>query len=117
MSSVFSAPARRATISSCMHAVSAALNAALEDIAHVQFAPDRLHVERLAFVGECGVAGDDVSAPNAREVGREALRDSVDEMFLLRTAADIGEGQDDDREARWPLLVSFTPARGRPALR
>ena len=40
------------------HAVSAALNAALEDIADVQLAPDRLHVERLAFVGERRIAGD-----------------------------------------------------------
>ena len=36
----------------------------------------------------------------AREVGREVLRDPVDEMLLLGIAADIGEGQDDDREAR-----------------
>ncbi len=40
------------------HAVSAALKAALEDIADVQLAPDRLHVERLAFVGKRGVASD-----------------------------------------------------------
>ena len=40
------------------HAVSAALNAALEDIANVQVAADRLHVERLALVGERRVAGD-----------------------------------------------------------
>ena len=40
------------------HAVSAALNAALEHIADVQLAPDRLHVERLALVGERGIAGD-----------------------------------------------------------
>ena len=37
---------------------------------------------------------------NAREVGRQALRHAVDEILLLRVAADIGEGQDDDREAR-----------------
>ena len=40
------------------------------------------------------------SAPYARKVGREALRDPVDEMLLFRVAADIGERQDDDREAR-----------------
>ncbi len=32
------------------HAVSAALDAALEDIADIQLAPDRLYVERLAFL-------------------------------------------------------------------
>src|SRR5271165_5541120 len=73
------------------HAVSAALNAALEDIADVQLAPDRLRVERLAFVSERRIAGDHVSAPNARKIGREALRDPVDEMLLLRVASDIAE--------------------------
>ena len=82
------------------HAVSAALDAALEDIADVQLAADRLHVERLALVGERRIAGDHEGASNAREVGRQALRDPVDEMLLLRVAADIGERQDDDREAR-----------------
>src|SRR5271166_1046398 len=87
------------------HAVSAALNAALEDIADVQLAPDRLHVERLAFVGERRIAGDHDGAPYPREVGREALRDPVDEMLLLRIAANIGERQDDDREARGSMLA------------
>ena len=82
------------------HAVSAALNAALEHIADVQLAPDLLHIERLAFVGERRIARDHDGAPYAREVGRQALGDPVDEMLLLRVAADIGERQDDDREAR-----------------
>ena len=82
------------------HAVSAALNAAFEDIADVQLAPDRLHVERLAFVCEGRIAGDHERAPYPREVGREALGDPVDEILLLRVSSDIGEGQDDDREAR-----------------
>ena len=56
------------------HAVSAALNAALEDIADVQLAPDRLHVERLALVGERRVAGDH-EAPRMRE--RSVVRLSV----------------------------------------
>ena len=81
------------------HAVSAALNAAFEDIADVQLAPDRLHVERLAFVGKRRIAGDHDGASYPREVGCEALRDPVDEMLLLRSAADIGERQDDDGEA------------------
>ena len=39
-------------------------------------------------------------AANARKVGCKALRDPVDEMLLLRVAADIGEWQNDDRQAR-----------------
>jgi hypothetical protein len=81
------------------HAVPGALNAALEHIADVQLAPDSLHIERLAFVGERRIAGDDVGAANARKIGRQALRDPVDEMLLLRVAADIGERQDDNGEA------------------
>ena len=42
---------------------------------------------------------------DARKVGGQALRDAVDEILLLRVAADIGEGQDDDREARRTLPV------------
>src|SRR5690349_14283605 len=40
------------------HAVSAALNAAFEDIADVQLAPDRLHVKPPALVGKRRIAGD-----------------------------------------------------------
>ena len=82
------------------HAVSAALNAALQHIADVQLAADLLQIDGLALVGEGGIAPDHERAANARKIGREALRDPVDEMLLLRVAADIGEGQDDHREAR-----------------
>jgi hypothetical protein len=82
------------------HAVSAALNAALQHVADVQLAPNRLHVDRFAFVRERRIARDHDSAPNARKIGREALCNPVDEMLLLRAAADIGEGQDDHRKAR-----------------
>ena len=82
------------------HAVSAALDAAFEDIAHVEVAPDLLHVGGLPFVGEGGVAGDDERARDAREVGGEALGDAVGEIFLFGIAADIGERQHDEGEAR-----------------
>ena len=45
------------------HAVSAALNAALEDIADVQLAPDLLQIDRLALIGEGGVAPDHDGVP------------------------------------------------------
>ena len=38
------------------HSFAAALNAALHDIADVQFPPDRFHVDGLALVGEGRVA-------------------------------------------------------------
>ena len=82
------------------HAVSAALDAALEHIADVQLAPDLLQIDGLALVSEGRVAPDHERAANARKIGRQALGDPVDEMLLLRIAADIGERQHDDRQAR-----------------
>ena len=82
------------------HSVSAALNAAFEEIADVQLAPDGFHVERFAFVSERRIAGDHDRASYARKIGREALGDPVDEMLLLRVAADIGEWQYDEGETR-----------------
>ncbi len=101
------------------HAVSAALNAALEDIANVQLAPDLFQIDGLALVSEGSVAPDNERASNARKIGRQALRDPVDEMLLLRVAADVGERQDDHREARGvglfpapgPARASHRPAR------
>ena len=92
------------------HAVSAALDAAFEDIADVQLAADLFQIDGFALVGEGGVAPDHERAANARKIGRQALGDPVDEMLLLRIAADIGERQDDDREARRVVACS---ARGR----
>jgi hypothetical protein len=45
------------------HAVYAALNAAFEDIAHVQLVPDLLQIDGLALVGEGGVAPDHDGVP------------------------------------------------------
>ena len=96
------------------HAVSAALDAAFQHIADVQLAADLLQIDGLALVGEGGVAPDHERAANARKIGRQALRDPVDEMLLLRAAADIGERQHDDREAR---RGGFFGRRGRRGLR
>jgi uncharacterized protein DUF5681 len=96
------------------HAVSDALNAAIQDIADLQLAPDRPHVDRLAFERKRRIAGDHDGASYAREVSREALRDPVDEMLLVGVAADIGEWQNDDREA-W--RAQFFRRRGRRGFR
>jgi hypothetical protein len=81
------------------HAVSAALNAALEHIAYVQIAPDLLQVDGFALVSESGVASDHERTPYPREVGRQALGDPIDEVLLLRAASHVGERQNDHREA------------------
>ena len=75
------------------HAVAAALDAALEDIADIQLTTNLLQIDSFAFEGESGVAADHERASNSgeRSVVR-ALGDPVDEMLLFRIAADIGEG-------------------------
>ena len=40
-------------------AVAGFAHAAFEHIAHAQFAPDLLHIDRAALVGEARIAGDD----------------------------------------------------------
>jgi hypothetical protein len=92
------------------HAGAAALDAAFEDVADVQVAADLPQIDGLAFVGEGRVAPDDKRASNARKIGGQALGDPVDEMILLRITAEIGERQDDDRQAR---RAGFFGRRGR----
>ena len=75
-------------------------HAALQSVAHAEFAPELLHVDRLAFVGEGGVAGDDETVRQVREVGGEIVGDPVGEIVLVRVAAQDFERQDDDREPR-----------------
>jgi hypothetical protein len=82
------------------HPVTAALDAALERVAHIELAPDLADVDCLPLGGEGGIAGDDQSPPNARKIRGQAFGDAVDEIFLLGAAADIGEVQDDQGETR-----------------
>ena len=82
------------------HAISAALNAPLQHITNVQLAADLLQIDGSALVGESGVPPDHERAAKTRKIGRQALRDPVDKMLLLRVAADIGERQNNHREAR-----------------
>ena len=59
---------------------------------------DSLHVDGFALVGERGVARDDKRPSHPREVGGQALGDTVDKVLLLGIAAEVGERQNDDRE-------------------
>ena len=65
------------------HAASATLNAALERVADVQLALDRLHVERLAFVGERRVAGDSTS-PKLTDAQLVMMRAPADRAWVGR---------------------------------
>ena len=67
-------------------------------MADIQLLGNLGHVDRLALEGEGGVAGDDGERGRLRQVGDDVLGDAVAEVFLLRIAAHVGEGQHGDRE-------------------
>jgi len=73
------------------HAAVAALHAAFEHVADIEFASDLRNVVGLALVGEGGIAGDDERAGEPGEVGGEALGHSFHEVLLLRIAPDVCE--------------------------
>jgi hypothetical protein len=54
----------------------------------------------LALKCERRVAPDYEGASEARQIGRQAFGDAVDEIVLFGIAAHVREGQDDDRPAR-----------------
>ena len=99
------------------HPAGAALDAALENIADVELAPDLPRLDRLALVGEGGVARDDDGVGEPREVGRQALDDAIDEQLVLLAAAEAGEGKHDDRAARRPGTLRRRFERGGPRFR
>src|SRR5258708_5560930 len=87
------------------HPATAALNASLKNVAHVEIAADLLGLDRLTFVSEGGVARDHDRIVDAREVGRQALRHAVDKHLVLEIHAETGEWQHHDRQARRRRLL------------
>ncbi len=71
--------------------------AALQHIAHAEFAPDLPDVDRLALVGEARIARDHEQPLDARQPGDDVLDHAVDEIFLLRIATHILKRQHRDR--------------------
>src|SRR5262249_37488169 len=70
---------------------------AFEHIAHAEFAPDLLHIDGAAFVGEARVAGDDEEPFDPRKRSDDLLDHAVGKIFLLGVAAHVLEWQDRDR--------------------
>src|SRR5712691_6853070 len=70
---------------------------ALQNVANSELAPDLLHVDGAALVGEARIAGDHEEPADPGKSGDDLLDHAIDEIFLLRVAAHIGEGQDSDR--------------------
>jgi len=79
------------------HAARGATDAAFEHVANAEFASDLADVDDLAFVGEARVPGDDEQRAHPRQRHHNLFDDPVGEEFLLRVAAQGGEGQHRDR--------------------
>ena len=78
------------------HLVVRLAHAPFQHIAHAHLPAHVLHLDRLAFVGERGVAGDNKQTRDLGEVTGDIFRDSVAEVVLLGIFAYVDEGQDDD---------------------
>ena len=74
------------------HAVLVALHRAFEHIAHAELLADILGVDVLALEGEGGVAGDHEAVADARQVGRQILRNAVGEIVLGGIAERLVKG-------------------------
>src|SRR5437588_7245935 len=75
------------------HAIRGLAHTAFEHITHAKLAADLLHVGCPALVGECRIARDDEQPLDARQASSDILHHAVGEIFLLRIAAHVLEGQ------------------------
>ena len=78
------------------HALGAGLEAALEHVAHAELPADLAHVDRLALVGEAGIAGDHEQVARSGELGDQILGEGVGQTLLALVAAKIVERQHGD---------------------
>src|SRR6266851_748401 len=79
------------------HALASLAHRPFQYVPDAQLAPDLLHVDRLALVGETRISSDDEQPADLGERRDDLLDHAVGEILLLRIAAHIGEGQYRDR--------------------
>src|SRR5262249_8283776 len=84
-------------LSGYAHPVAGFAEASLEHVTHAKLAPDLTQIRRPAFVSKARIARDDEEPRQSRDRRNDLLDDTVDKIFLIRTASNIGEGQDRDR--------------------
>src|SRR5215470_4103898 len=75
------------------HSVPAPSHRAFKNVADAKLAPDLLHVNRLALVGETGIAGYDEEPADAGEGSDNFLDHPVRKIIVLRVATHVLEGQ------------------------
>ncbi len=64
--------------------IAGAPHAPFEHITDAELTADLLRVERFAFIGKSGIAGDHKAAGNTREIGGQIVGNAVGKIFLLR---------------------------------
>ena len=82
------------------YAVAVLAHAALQHIAHAQFAGHALHVNRFSLVGERRIASDDKKPVEFRQTRDDVFGNTVGEVFLLGVAAHVREWQHGNRRPR-----------------
>src|SRR5260370_6852162 len=80
--------------------MTALLLAAFQYITHSEISADLLYVDGSALVSERGAAGDHKPMANTGEASGQLLCNDIRQIVLRWTAAQIGEGQHDQRQAR-----------------
>ena len=79
------------------HAAGGFAHAALQHVAHAELARDLPHVDRLALVGEGGIARDHEEPLLPRKAGDDVLGQAVRKVILIGIAAHVLERQHRDR--------------------
>ena len=77
-----------------------ALDAAFDDITNAELRTDLSRVHKPAAVTEGGIGGDYERLGEARQIGGQIFGDGVGKILLIAIGAQIGEGQNDDRQPR-----------------
>ena len=78
------------------HPVSGLAHAAFEHVAHTERPRDLADGNRAGLVDEGGIARDDMQVRELGKVRDDVFGYAVGEIFLVRIAAHIGEGEDRD---------------------
>ena len=74
-------------------------DASLEYVTYVQLAADLFRIDRLPPIGEGGIPRYHEHFWDSRQIRSQVLSDPVSKIFLIGIVAQVGERQNDDREA------------------
>src|SRR5262245_24205465 len=81
------------------NSVTAAANAALQDVAYAKLASDLAYVDRLALVLEGGVVRDDEEIGKSGQLRDDIVGNAVSKIVLFPVAADVVQGQHGNRRS------------------